>query len=259
MSLSISYGGNPGFPNLVEHISGALSRSPNLQSLDVAFSKMNTMDPLVYVDLATLLPHQVTVEPALKLKHLDLCPFEQFVYPSPACITSLSNLVSLRMREDLNGSDLYRDFWKAMTKHQVRLQVLETEPVLQEMVDYLESYSGLRELIINWWYLRDYRVDGYDKKLAKHNTLLDNLFCSALPKHQETLRSITNGCSIQIDRMDPGPWCLNEARFDSLLLCTRLEQLVLVVYSQRPRMHDLYPVVPIVSLFLVDSFQEAVC
>ncbi|KAF8665265.1 hypothetical protein AX16_000286 [Volvariella volvacea WC 439] len=99
------------------------------------------------------------------------------------------------------------NFWTHLRQAEIHLESLTIDFMDDDVLDYLQSYSGLKHLAL--------------KRIASLNpgTVVSRFFSTILPKHKDTIESLV------IMPLYEGKWCHNRA-YDSILQqCLRLTEL----------------------------------
>lgn len=129
--------------------------------------------------------------------------------PSPSLFRHLKQLDTLHIRCDISV-----DFWNSLRASKIPLRELTTYTISDEMLAYLQSYSGLKSL----------SIDASVLPLERHSThelelLGAVLYQCVLPKHRNTLGSL------HVVPPHAGEFCLQAKYMTPLLACQNLTTL----------------------------------
>ncbi|KAG7086278.1 hypothetical protein E1B28_002242 [Marasmius oreades] len=182
-----------------------ITNNPSLtsMSLDVAWSP----NPLHSNHLFDSLPP----DSFLCLRHLRLPRWH--VNISSACIRMMPALSSLDVTllppTGINNNVL----WALLQEEGIHLKDLAVTVVSQELLDYLQSYSGLETLVLS------------DVESDRNLHTSDQFYQRVLPKHSQTL------VSLSVDARNTQEWCLTRKNAAALQECQELKNLSVSVKS----------------------------
>ncbi|KAK0475464.1 hypothetical protein IW261DRAFT_1340459, partial [Armillaria novae-zelandiae] len=101
-------------------------------------------------------------------------------------------------------------FWSALRIERIHLQDISVDIVNDTLFEYLESYSGVRSMLL---IIQDQEGDSGSPQF----------WHSILPKHADTL------VDLFVQPGYPGGWCLDNISLDAIRQCKRLEILRVIV------------------------------
>jgi hypothetical protein len=137
---------------------------------------------------------------------------------SPSCTPFLHALTGLLISGD--SAHVQTSFWKSLEDSGIHLQKLNVGPLLQPIIDYLLSYSGLRDFVLDSSGLDN----GDDESMAsqfQHREYDENLahqfFLSVLPMHQSTIQTVA------FRNIKPGTWAITQSYLEGVSQCKNLE------------------------------------
>jgi hypothetical protein len=131
---------------------------------------------------------------------------------SPSCAPLLRALTSLSISDD--SIHVPTSFWKALQDCGICLQDLKVGPLLQPIVDYLLSYSGLRY----------FKLDSSGRDPEDAENMIHQFFYSILPMHQSSMKELA------FQNTKPGSWVITKSYLDRVSLCKNIECLNLVYH-----------------------------
>ncbi|KAL0573130.1 hypothetical protein V5O48_008833 [Marasmius crinis-equi] len=133
-------------------------------------------------------------------------------------VGSLEKLKSLHV---LSGSESLSpaSIWPELQQHNITLQqVVVWTKMERPFLEYLDSFSGIEDLVI--WGAWGSSDDNADRDLASY------FVHSVLPRHRETLRSLTTTAA------EEGPWSLGRHNVDEYAQCKGLRSLSVSINSE---------------------------
>ncbi|KAF9266006.1 hypothetical protein L218DRAFT_997358 [Marasmius fiardii PR-910] len=197
------YGDSLGVTPALFHL---ITNNPSLTSisLDVAWSS----NPLHSSQLFEGLPPDF----CSSLRHLRLPRWH--VNISSACIRMMPVLSSLDVTL-LPPSGIGNDaLWILLREEGIRLRDLAVTVISQELVDYLQSYSGLETLVLS------------DVESDQTRNASEAFYQKVLPKHAQTLVSLT------VDAQNTHEWCLTQKNAMAFQSCRNLMNLSVSVKAE---------------------------
>ncbi|RXW19361.1 hypothetical protein EST38_g6490 [Candolleomyces aberdarensis] len=109
----------------------------------------------------------------------------------------------------------------------IHLQELNVGPLLQPIIDYLLSYSGLREFVLDpsdWDNEDNENVTHQSQDHQDDENIAHQFFHSVLPMHQSTIQTVA------FRNTNPGSWAIAQPYLEGVFLCKNLESLTLVYH-----------------------------
>ncbi|KAK0200132.1 hypothetical protein DFS33DRAFT_126892 [Desarmillaria ectypa] len=191
---NISFNGK----RMLNIVPSLVARSPNLTRLRLSSSHPTGTVPATALSIFSGLHkgrlscvEQLTVEGALILPTPDV----------PIIVPHLRHLTSLR----IHIADVAEEFWFALRIEMIHLRDVSVDIVNDALLEYLESYSGVRSMML----ITEQEVDNSSSKFWN----------KILPRHTNTLMEL------YVQPKYAGGWCLDTRSLDSIRQCKRLEIL----------------------------------
>ncbi|KAL0569943.1 hypothetical protein V5O48_012018 [Marasmius crinis-equi] len=177
-----------------------ISNNPFLTSLslDIAWSSNERFSDLM---------HNLPPDFFASLRHLRLPRWHVDI--SPACIKMMPNLVSLDVTLPPSPDADHNVLWAILREEHVYLKDLSVTVVTRELLDYLQSYTGLESFVLN--------------DVESDHSLSKQFYTKVLPKHAETLVSLT------VDGRNNHEWCLTLENAKVFQGCKNLKDLSVAV------------------------------
>ncbi len=184
--------------HMLDVVPSLVARSPNLTRLHLSTPQRMSAVPSAVLSIFSGLHkgrrgriEQLTVEGALILPTPDV----------PIIVPHLHHLSSLR----IHIVDVAEEFWRALLIEKIHLQDVSVDIVNDALLEYLESYSGARSLML----ITEHEADNGSSKFW-HNIL---------PRHADTL------VELYIQPKYAGGWCADTRSLDAIRQCKYLEIL----------------------------------
>jgi hypothetical protein len=218
----------PMTPHIIDGVKGLLARSPSLTELGLHASPQVEAPEVKTLEFSSLVEDAMKPNFSPRLKELSISPSRFNL--SPSCAPFLRSLTSLVIPNG-DSSHTQPSFWKTLQDSGIHLRELKVAPLRQSIIDYLLSYSGLRDFTLDWS-----RQDVEDvEKIARQ------FFHAVLPRHRDTIRSISFG------HTNLGPWTVTQSDLDEgVYLCKNIQKLTLIYYFPSPNEKHTHPVIPLV-------------
>ncbi|KAJ2913056.1 hypothetical protein MD484_g7356, partial [Candolleomyces efflorescens] len=221
--------GLPMTTHSIDGVKGMIARSPSLVELGLDGGSHAEISGETKVEFSTLVEDAMQPNFSPRLKELRITP-SQFNLTT-SCAPFLRSLTSLVILND--STHAQPSFWKALQDSGIHLQKLKVAPLRSPIIDYLLSYSGLRDFTLDW--SREETKDV--EEIARR------FFHLVLPKHRESIRSISFG------HTNLGPWTITQSALDEgVHTCKNLKKLTLIYYFPSPSEKHTYPVIPLGSI-----------
>ncbi|KAJ8085041.1 hypothetical protein PM082_003819 [Marasmius tenuissimus] len=159
--------------NLMSTLAQAIRSNKRLSHLTLNWNPYYRIPRVPLLQFSTLFRPALPASLALQTLHLARWKFD---FGHPNVTPHLSHLRSL----DLTGCEYQDDaLWKLLSTQQVSLRRISVETISNELFDYMESISGLEELLLTYF-------EPEDPILFEE--LSEQLFYRIIPRHQHTLR-----------------------------------------------------------------------
>ena len=224
----------------MENLAKMVAHSPQLNSINMKSTVMLRTPLGKTQSLHQLFQYYSKDVPPLRLHRLvfDIClvRFDDITIPHLKYLTSLSltdikdtsdstptysdgvNVDSEEARAEQGrwGSSL-QEIWNALMKADIFLEEITVDVVVQNLIAYLASYSGLKILNLTS------RV--FDKRIS--NDLAAQFYAKPLSNHVQSLRRLDISAAYE------GLWCVGEHNLSLISQCINLKHLaVSVILSQ---------------------------
>ncbi len=168
--------------HMLHVVPSLVARSPNLTRLRLVASRQAGAVPAVSMSVFSGIHkgklscvEQLTLEGALILPTHDV----------PIIVPHLRHLTSLR----IHITDVAEEFWSALRIEMIHLRDVSVDIVNDALLEYLESYSGARSMML----IMDQEDDNGSTKFWRN----------ILPKHADTL------VDLYVQPKYAGGWCLD--------------------------------------------------
>ncbi|KAK0214331.1 hypothetical protein IW262DRAFT_1440781 [Armillaria fumosa] len=182
--------------HMFDVVPSLVAQSPNLTRLHLSTPLRTSTVPAAVLKIFSGLQkgrhdhiEQLTLEGELILRSPDV----------PVFVRHLHHLSSLR----IHIVDVAEEFWRALLIEKIYLQDISVDIVNDALLEYLESYSSARSLML----ITEHEADNGSSKFW-HNIL---------PRHADTL------VELYIQPKYDGGWCLDTRSLDAIRQCERLE------------------------------------
>ncbi|KAJ2913055.1 hypothetical protein MD484_g7357, partial [Candolleomyces efflorescens] len=131
---------------------------------------------------------------------------------TPSCVPLLHALTSFT----LSGDSAYvpANFWKALQDSGICILDLKVGPLTQPIIDYLSSYSGLR----------DFNLDSSGRDPEDVENIMHEFFHSVLRMHRSSMKALA------FRNTKPGSWVITKSYLELVSQCKNLESLNLVYH-----------------------------
>ncbi|KAJ2934110.1 hypothetical protein H1R20_g2993, partial [Candolleomyces eurysporus] len=219
----------------VESLKCLLTRSPSITGLTLDARTQPSETEVNAADLASLLKD--AIEPPTSaiardnqaptfsstLKRLKISA--RWFKLSPSCAPFLHALTSLLISGD--SAHVQASFWKSLQDSGIHLQELNVGPLLQPIIDYLLSYSGLREFVLDpsdWDKEEGENVTHPSQDHQDDENIAHQFFHSVLPMHQSSIQTVA------FRNTKPGSWAIAQPYLEGVFLCKNLKFLTLVYH-----------------------------
>lgn len=241
--------GGEGAEDVHDGLASAVARNPHITSICVSDSWRYGRTVPRTRSLHQLFKHYPAEAPPLKLRHLGLSMC--LVRLDGDVMHHLQHLTSLRltaiedpyfirpsqpqgtvadteeedaaiMQERLRYGSSLEDVWKALRMTDVRLETIEVDAVPFALMQYLQSYSGLKQLVLT--------PGGFDEGAVAMSDIVAAQFFDdngPLGSHAQSLEDL------QISAMHEGGWCFGVHNAKALAKCTKLRNLRMNVISSQ--------------------------
>ncbi|KAK0184385.1 hypothetical protein F5146DRAFT_964168 [Armillaria mellea] len=184
--------------HMLDVVPSLIAHSPNLTQLHLSTPLRTSAVPAAFLDIFSGLQkgkhsciEQLTIEGALILPTPDV----------PMIVPHLHHLSSLR----IHIIDVAEEFWRALLIEKIHLRDVSVDIMNDALLEYLESYSGARSLML----IAEHAADN-SSSIFWH---------SVLPRHADTL------VELYIQPKYAGGWCLDTRSLDAIIQCKCLEIL----------------------------------
>ncbi|KAF9532565.1 hypothetical protein CPB83DRAFT_627329 [Crepidotus variabilis] len=212
---------------LVDSVSDLIAASPNLTSLEMVKCKRWSTNYSLHSLLAKISQNPTQGSGGCAIKNLRLEKF--LVRFDSVALLHLKSLVSLSImqQENIHATLLFADsskidtmcgsspaLWTALRESGIHLQEIEHDCISDALIEYLESFSGLRKLELKVQYFSQTNLAG---------ALLAKFFSRAFPKHMATLETFS------IDSRLENQWRCGPTILQALIECPKLKNIGIAV------------------------------
>ncbi|PPR02564.1 hypothetical protein CVT24_001945 [Panaeolus cyanescens] len=217
----------------MKSVARALFQLPRLQSLDMECASHPTRPSVEAQNIHYLFSGQ---EPGdnfqPKLRHLGLWFYlirlDSITLPYFRSLTSLelrntnepqliSSSIQPNAEQPLDCNSRFDDVWLALRHHQIHLEKISVDLVVPAFLDYLQSYTGVRSLVLS---PRSHSGQSLDE-------LATRFYQESLSAHATTLQNLA------IRAVEEGPWCFSEKYQTELSQCQKLVSLHVAIESSQ--------------------------
>ncbi|KAK0207548.1 hypothetical protein IW262DRAFT_529423 [Armillaria fumosa] len=141
--------------------------------------------------------------------------------PAPQIPPHFKSLTSLVITSDIIS--VPAEFWRALETARIYLQKLSVRELDESLLNYLESYTGLKDL----------SAGRFEDDVAKSDLAADRFYHCVVPKHSGSLRNVHISTDFE------GKWCLSDTQLDEIMRCSGLVSLdVSVGLSEVDALYD---------------------
>ncbi|KAJ2934116.1 hypothetical protein H1R20_g2995, partial [Candolleomyces eurysporus] len=227
---SVRLNGLPITPHILSGVKALLAKSPSITELLLITLHQPDAPEVKRAELGSMVAHamQPKFSPTLKELTISAASFNL----SPSCAPFLRSLTSLEIIND--SAHVQPSFWKALQASGAHLQELKVAPLRQPIIEYLLSYSGLRDCTLDW---SEQDTEDVEK-------IAPRFFYGVLPRHRDAMQSISFG------HTKLGPWTIIQSYLDEgVYHCKKLKYLTLVYYFPSPNEEHTHPIIPLANLF----------
>ncbi|RXW19355.1 hypothetical protein EST38_g6496 [Candolleomyces aberdarensis] len=227
---SVRLTGLPMTPHILDGVKALLAKSPFITELLLNPSRQPGAPEVKRTELSSMVEDVMQPNLIPTLKQLTISA--ALLNLSPSCAPFLRSLTGLEILND--SAHVQPSFWKSLQDSGVHLQELKVAPLRQPIVDYLLSYSGLR----------DFTLDLTHSDTEDVEKIVPRFFHAVLPRHRDAIQSI----SFRHTKL--GPWTIIQSYLDEgVYHCKKLKYLTLIYYFPSPNEKRTHPVIPLANLF----------
>ena len=224
--------------DVVSGLHTLIANSPRLAYLDVGYNtRANVVDVSSLHDLLTGVPG----DRPLDLRHLVLrnwcVRLDDITLPHIRLLESLSLHLNIEPQQitayhdaeepetshTLSRTAQYcsttSEIWTTLREERIQLKEISTDEITPAFLEYIASYSGLKELTLAFTTEQEDDVYTSEKLALK-------FYNEVLPMHAQSLTTL------DICPMYEGKWCFGSHNAASLYLCTKLENLRIHINSE---------------------------
>ncbi len=214
----------------LDNLAKLVAKTPSLNSIDISSNWRYNQPINKSQSLHELFKYYPRSAPPLRLRHLGLTAclvrFDELTLPHLRQLTSLE-LTSIedpytRQRyvledeyeegELLNEQKQYGssldDVWTTLKDAEIHLEEITVDVVVPAFLDYLQSYSGLKKLIM--------KPGGFTDGI-RSDAMASEFFATSLVKHRASLQDLA------IQALYEGGWCFSASNISMISGCQGLK------------------------------------